>query len=162
MNNNNEYLEFQAPSNQEFSGIFTPEIRKKFRCKRLQLGLSFANIGQFLGVNWSTVRKWEQGPTRSCSGFLVKKIQRFLAGGYDSVLNEKCRYRGDAGYYPHQIPEIVSQCSEKVANTYFLCDHHPDLRKELMENVVDITNSVLASLAQKPAEEMDEIDDDFF
>lgn len=149
-----------APSSKlEFSGVFSNETRKRFRCKRLQLGLSFESVGEFFGVNWSTVRKWEQGPTRTCSGFFVRKIQRFITGEYDRMLNEKNRYGGNPGYYSRQMPEIVSQCSEKIANTYMLCKRHPDLRKELMDNVVAVTNSVLTSLTSKPSDDSENQED---
>jgi hypothetical protein len=49
-----------------FDGRLTPEIRRRLRAKRYELGLPFQRVASFFGVNWSTFRKWEQGPTESC------------------------------------------------------------------------------------------------
>ncbi|MBQ7176620.1 MAG: hypothetical protein IJS08_04325 [Victivallales bacterium] len=45
-------------------GEITDELRKQLIMKRNALNLSYAKMWVLLGVNWSTVRKWETGETK--------------------------------------------------------------------------------------------------
>ena len=66
-----------------FQGQFDPQTCAEFRRKRLALGLSYCALGRFLGVHWSTIRKWENGLICQCSLHFRKRIAGFLRGDYD-------------------------------------------------------------------------------
>ncbi len=67
--------------------LFTTEIRQALSRKRRELGLTFTALGDFLGVSWATVRKWELGKSRECQRKHAKMVESFLAGAYDQELS---------------------------------------------------------------------------
>ena len=144
-----------------FDGVFTQEIRRAIHNKRKKMGLSYSVLAKFFGLNWSTVRKWENGPTKACASYYVKKIIRFLKGEFDQQLLEKKHIMKNRSYKP-RLPDIVAQCSERLANTYILCRKQPKIRQKLVENVVQVTNRVLENLADRNLHSVAEIENDMF
>ncbi len=144
-----------------FDGVFTHEIRRRIHTRRCKLGLSYSVLAKFFGLNWSTIRKWENGPTKACASYYVKKIIRFLKGEFDQQLLEKKHFMKNRIYKP-RMPDIVAQCSERLANTYILCRKQPKLRQKLVENVVQVTNRVLENLADRNLHAVEKIEEDIF
>ena len=131
-----------------FDGKFTDDVRKRFQRKRLELGLPYQRLGPLFGANWSTIRKWEIGPTSSCSKLQIAKIENFLNGKYDDLLakNQQFLY-GNLRF--EEIPECVSQCMEKFNTTYQLLRYRPDLREKLLKRIDKITSKTLQTLINK-------------
>ena len=87
--NGRDGLDGMGSSETEFDGVFTEWVRQRLRRHRVELGLSLAGLGTKLGVDWSTVRKWETGETRRCHPSLVPVIGNFLRGYYDRGLRRR-------------------------------------------------------------------------
>ena len=118
-----------------FNGDFTDEIRAAIRSKRIELGLQFNRIASFMGVNWSTFRKWENGPTRHCDVCYRPKIENFINGNYDSQL---LTYLTDTSYdeFLNGLPERIQMVMEKFTNAYALCNREqPEIGEEMLELV---------------------------
>lgn len=67
--------------------LFTAEIRQALSRKRRELGLTFTALGDFLGVSWATIRKWELGKSKMCQRKHAGMVENFLAGAYDRELS---------------------------------------------------------------------------
>ena len=72
--------------NTPFNGIFDLAIRKQLREKRRSVGVSLEQLGDFLKIHWSTVRKWEAGVTTMCHPRHISPIDSFLKGEYDNAI----------------------------------------------------------------------------
>ena len=81
--NGRDGLDGMGSPETEFDGVFTEWVRLRLRQHRKELGLSLAGLGAKLGVDWSTVRKWETGATRRCHPSMVPVIGDFLCGCHD-------------------------------------------------------------------------------
>jgi hypothetical protein len=125
-----------------FDGRFSSEIRKLIRFKRLQLGLPYQRIAKLFAANWSTVRKWETGPTETCSVAMRPKVEDFLNGKYDRILLAQ---QNDplTGNYPQYLPECAMRCMEKFSHAYQLLRFRPKLRENMLANVDKITRDTL-------------------
>ncbi|MBR6470287.1 MAG: helix-turn-helix transcriptional regulator [Victivallales bacterium] len=69
-----------------FDGTFDARTRQALKTKRQSLGVSLQQLGDFLEIHWSTVRKWEAGITASCHPRHIARVAKFLRGGYDASL----------------------------------------------------------------------------
>jgi len=116
------------------SGKFSLEIRNLFRCRRMQMGLSYYHLSRHLGVNWSTVRKWENGSTSECTHRMRPIVDSFLKGEMDDQL---CGYAVPSMQTPLYIhlPEKIILALERMSNTYLLCARHPRIRKWIEDNL---------------------------
>jgi len=128
-----------------FDGKFNSEIRKRIQIKRLQLGLPYQRIASLFAANWSTVRKWETGPTETCSVALRPKVEDFLNGKYDKMLLDQ---QNDllTGNYPQCLPECALRCMEKFGHAYHLLRFRPELRENMVQNVDKITRDTLEQM----------------
>ena len=81
--NGRDGLDGMGSPETEFDGVFTEWVRLRLRQHRKELGLSLAGLGAKLGVDWSTVRKWETGATRRCHPSMVPVIGDFLCGCHE-------------------------------------------------------------------------------
>ncbi len=129
-----------------FDGQLTPEIRELLQAKRFELGLPFQRVAAFFGVNWSTFRKWEQGPTKSCELCFRPQLEAFLNGDYDDVLKSINRPKTAIQSLSEDMPQEVMQCLERVTNTYRLCQARPDLREKIVQSIDKATAGIIASL----------------
>lgn len=142
-----------------FDGNFTPEIRKILQAKRIELGLPFQRIAAFFGVNWSTFRKWEQGPTKACELCFRPHLDAFLNDQYDEVLQAMSRPKAIIQNFADDIPPEVTHCLERVTNTYRLCKARPDLREKIIRSIDQTTAGIIANLFQTPDNNSPEQDD---
>lgn len=130
-----------------FDGRFTPHLRKLLHERRQQLGLSYANLSAFLNVNWSTLRKWELGPTTHCGVAMRPQLAKFLNGELDNALRQlqdKYRFSSPTRF----LPSTVLSCIERIGNTYQLCNSNPELKcrliSELSEKTAEILNRLIS------------------
>ncbi|HQC51935.1 MAG TPA: hypothetical protein PLE92_02290 [Lentisphaeria bacterium] len=151
----------QNDSYMAFDGRLTPEIRQRLRAKRYELGLPFQRVAAFFGVNWSTFRKWEQGPTESCELCYRPRLEAFLNGEYDSVLRSLALPKATVKQEDSQdIPQEVMQCLERVSNAYRLCQTRPDLREKIVRRIDRATAATMAGLISPPGQTRFILEDD--
>lgn len=136
-----------------FDGRFTDQIRQILRRKRIELGLPYHRAARFLGVNWSTFRKWEQGPTECCELYCRNKLENFINGKYDNQLRELYHRRHMRGY-SEIMPNVISECMERVTNAYRLCRQRPELRKDLLQQVDKAALAALQNLISMAPDEL--------
>ena len=119
----------------EFNGTFTKEIRDSMRLKRMELGLSYHRAANYLGVNWSTFRKWENGTTKDCDVCYRPRIEKFINGDYDEQLvgyTEPLHYEDVANL----MSERVQMVMENFSNAYAICRRrYPEIGDEMLEKV---------------------------
>jgi len=133
-----------------FSGKMDANIRCCIRAKRLQLGLSYQKMAAFFEIDWSTVRKWEQGPTNTCNALWQSKLEHFLNGDYDHLLLSP-----RAAVSQHQkkrLPASAQRCQALLEHTYALLHDYPELQIELLQNVTRASQDLLIRLAEKIAQ----------
>jgi len=128
----------------QFSGILTPQIRKKLKARRMSLGLTYYRLATFFGINWSTLRKWELGPTTSCSISKRAKINNFLAGKYDKELKTFAILPITNDY--HSIPNPVQMCMERISSTYTICRNNDELKQRLIRDINETSCAILKKL----------------
>lgn len=131
-----------------FDGTFDPQIREALRRKRIELGLPFQNVAKYFGINWSTFRKWEQGPTLSCELSYRPVIEKFINGELDDEINELFTYKPyiTMGSSQQSLPENIHQCLERIGSAYALCRNRPELREEILRLVDKVTFKAMEDL----------------
>ena len=140
-----------SPLPEYWDGEITPDIQQRLREARMRLGLPYKSVGAVLGVDWSTVRKWEKGMSRHCSLTIRPRLERFLAGGYDDVFDHAApvkdvRDNADADEGTRMpVPEFTP-CLKRPQAVHELTGNNPALRKELMREVEALTDAMLAKL----------------
>jgi len=137
-----------------FDGRFNSEIRKLIQIKRLQLGLPYHRIASLFAANWSTVRKWEAGPTETCSLGMRPKVEDFLNGKYDKMLLAQ---QNDPliGNYPQCLPDCALKCMEKFSHAYRLLRFRPELRDDMLANVDKVTRETLQIMIEDDDQKKD-------
>ncbi|HQL86891.1 MAG: hypothetical protein GX574_05405 [Lentisphaerae bacterium] len=128
-----------------FDGRLTPAIRRKLQEKRRQIGLPYQLIAKFFGVNWSTFRKWELGPTEVCELSVRPRLEAFMKGEYDVQLRGLVEARVCRNY-GSLVPQEVLLCLERVSNAYRLCHERPDLRDSMVKNIDQATIEAMSKL----------------
>ncbi|NLF61720.1 MAG: hypothetical protein GX574_11265 [Lentisphaerae bacterium] len=136
-----------------FDGRFTDQVRRLLRRKRVELGLPYHRAARFLGVNWSTFRKWELGPTENCELYYRAKLESFINGDYDNQLLE-LYHRRHTRSYSELLPNPISECMERVTNAYRLCRQRPELREGLLEKVDCAALAALQKLISMAPDEL--------
>lgn len=131
-----------------FDGVFTPEIRNALHRKRIELGLPFQNVAKYFGINWSTFRKWEQGPTLQCEISYRPVIEKFINGDLDNEINDLFSYKPylSLGGGRQSLPENINLCLERIGSAYALCRDRPELREEILRLVDKVTFNALEDL----------------
>ncbi|MBO7742413.1 MAG: hypothetical protein J6S21_07655 [Victivallales bacterium] len=131
----------------KFDGRFTPEIRRQLNMKRLSLGLSLQQLGDFLQVNWSTIRKWECGQTTICHPRHICLIRDFLAGAFDGKLSAPQSEFDELAACWHKLPPIMHSCLERITMIYELCEGEPELRSQLLAQLNTTARDAVQELA---------------
>lgn len=132
-----------------FDGKFTARLRELLRRRRQELGLSYASLSGYFNVNWSTLRKWELGPTSHCGVSMRPLLGKFLNGELDENLRQmQSKYRFSAP--TRYLPSSVQSCLERIGNTYRLCQNRPELKCRLIEELSAKTGEILDRLVTPP------------
>ena len=129
-----------------FDCRFTSTIRKLFKQKRIELGLAYSRLADLFGANWSTIRKWENGPTESCELLYRPLIEAFLTGDYDRELTSGSYYQQSADRSVAPVPFPVHQCMERVVSTYLLCMHEQSITDAMLAQMEAATSEALKKL----------------
>ena len=127
-----------------FNGVFDDAFRHTLHEKRMMFGFSLQQLGDFLKIHWSTIRKWEAGITTTCHPRHIARIGKFLSGGYDEQLRVISGQEPCLRIMTRKIPLAANQCMERASQTYQLCQSDfPDLGTGLL-NAIDqaIQNTV--------------------
>ena len=111
----------------DFTGVFTEQTRRRLRERRLALGLTYERLADALGINGSTLRKWESGTTRRCSLFCRPLIADFLSGNYDLLL----RPVPVPPSADQDLASVLTPQDSLLRQTY----HHAPLRPSLHERL---------------------------
>ena len=134
-----------------FQGRFDDQMREIFRAKRLAVGFSLQQLGEFLKIHWSTIRKWEAGVTCSCHPRHIKRINRFLAGEFDEQMHSISRQ--DIFAKPptsRRIPLAVDQCLERASQTYQLCQaDYPELGAAFLESIDQVIQDTIRKFLER-------------
>lgn len=130
-----------------FDGQFTPEIRKMFQQRRFSLGITYQRAAMFFGVSWTTVRKWEYGPTEACNPRHRMLIEAFVNGDCDGDFAEAHNPFFNSPIY-QRMPADMRACMDKFTNTYMLCQNRRDLCEMMLNEAERILQEILLQLVK--------------
>ncbi|NLF93306.1 MAG: helix-turn-helix transcriptional regulator [Oligosphaeraceae bacterium] len=135
-----------------FDGNLDAGMRQLIRQKRLQLGLSYQRLAAFFNVDWSTIRKWEQGPTNRCNALWQSLLENFINGEMDHLFADAKPDLGlQYGCRPPS-PGPVRICQHQLGCACELLQNHPDLQDELLQNVFQSVQVALRELLLRQAQ----------
>lgn len=103
----------QSQERLPFNGMFNDAVRFLLRQKRLELGLTYERLANIFNVNWSTIRKWENGPTERCALFCRPLVNDFLDGKFDHII----RPRPAAASYAEQPSQVAASAIVSMGDT---------------------------------------------
>lgn len=132
-----------------FDCQFTHEIRQMFQQRRFSLGVTYQRAAMFFGVSWTTVRKWEYGPTVVCNPRHRMKIEGFINGAYNGEFEDGGNPFLNSPIY-QRMPADMRACMDKFTNTYLLCQHRRDLCDMMLNEAERIAHDILQQLLQQP------------
>ena len=137
-----------------FNCYFTSTVRHLFRQKRIQLGLPYNRLADFFGVNWSTIRKWEMGPTRVSEIVYRPKIEGFINGDYDRILKSDLGMANtDDELYELPTGSPIYQCMERIATAYQLCQHDEGITNDFLSEIEDASRRAISKLVTREFKE---------
>ncbi len=119
----------------------TEEVRKALREKRLRFGMSNSGAGEFIGVHWSTYRKWETGETTQYTREIERRVQCFLTEEKPSLatLDEH-----------EKASRMMDKLIHRLRNTYRLCQRQPRLQERLVVRLEGLIDEILSIYSQNP------------
>ena len=128
------------------SGLVGMECGERIRRKRESLGVNRHQLACFLGVSWQTLKTWEEGniPFR-CQARFAWKLERFLAGEFDSVLPNGLPMPAE----DLQIPSELAAVFRKMRRVYQFCEESPSTRSQMLSLLKQRARTTLARLAQE-------------
>ncbi|NLF94934.1 MAG: hypothetical protein GX564_13695 [Oligosphaeraceae bacterium] len=127
-----------------FDGQFNDNVRRLIRDKRLRLGLTYQILASYFHSSWSTIRKWEYGPTRSCRMSQRPRLEAFLNGDCDAELLQQVPMPVPA--YRMHFPESVQCCMDRVGTLISLLYNHPELQDRMLNSIEQVSQTILQQL----------------
>lgn len=133
-----------------WDGTLTPEIRRKLREKRENLGVTSQGVAALLRVNPSSVLKWEQGRVKRVGIIVRRRVEKFMNGDYDHAFGDNGQPLsgaasgvgdGNAGASKN-APPALRAAFDHIAAAYTLFRKSPETQAELLKNVEAATNDV--------------------
>jgi transposase len=121
--------------------LITEEIRKALREKRLGFGMSYTGAAEFIGVHWSTYRKWETGETTKYTREIERRVQCFLTEEKPSIVT-----LDDLEKSSRTMDKLI----HRLRNTYRLCQRQPRLQERLAIRLEGLIDEVLSIYSQNP------------
>jgi transposase len=119
----------------------TEEVRKALREKRLGFGMSYTAAAEFIGVHWSTYRKWETGETTQYTREVERRVQCFLTEEKPSMatLDEH-----------EKSSRMMEKLIHRLRNTYRLCQRQPRLQERLAIRLEGLIDDILSLSSLNP------------
>ena len=119
----------------------TEEVRQALREMRLSFGMSYSGAGEFIGVHWSTYRKWETGETTQYTREIERRVQCFLTEEKPSLatLDEH-----------EKASRMMDKLIHRLRNTYRLCQRQPRLQERLVVRLEGLIDEILSIYSQNP------------
>jgi transcriptional regulator with XRE-family HTH domain len=123
--------------NTQKKGEFPLELSEKIRALRCNLGLTYEEVGNFVGVGKSTVRKWETGMIENMRRDKIAKLAEvlqttpgYLMGWSDSPdINKKPASKTD-----ELREEIITKLLSMTEEQLKLVKAHTDLVEAAIRN----------------------------
>ncbi len=122
-----------------FNGTLNNDTRTELREKRKKLGLSYDNMADFIGVHWSTYRKWELGPTARCSMGHTRTLNALLNGKYDYILAATKKGTAEKDHDAEKILNSLSLISSLISDA-------PPIREEFNNKLNSILDNAVHAL----------------
>lgn len=110
----------------------TQEIRDALYQKRTALGMSYTMASEYIGVHWSTYRKWEIGKTSKFTRNVERRVMRFL--------EEDIPFNKMSSNPVESSSRTLEKLIHRLRSTYRLCQNQPSLQERLtlrLENLID-------------------------
>ncbi|NLZ64123.1 MAG: helix-turn-helix transcriptional regulator [Lentisphaerae bacterium] len=136
-----------------FDGQLNDKVRRLIREKRLHLGLTYRALAAYFHSSWSTIRKWEYGPTRSCSLSQRPRLEAFLNGDCDAELLQQVTMPVPA--YKMNFPEPVQCCMERMGTILSLLYTRPELLDRMLNDIEQVSQTILQQLVNDESSKQD-------
>ena len=119
----------------------TEEVRQALREKRLGFGMSYSGAAEFIGVHWSTYRKWETGETTQYTREIERRVQCFLTEEKPSMatLDEQ-----------EKSTRMMEKLINRLRYTHRLCQKQPRLQERLAVRLEGLIDEILGIYSQNP------------
>ncbi len=125
----------QRDDRQGFQGVFTPGVRRRMKSRRKALGLSVQKLGEAMGVNWSTLRKWEDGSVGCCRPAHARKLSRFLSGELDGAISLMSSTPLSRNEERRGQNQPLWECMERLSGLYRICQGNPEWESAMVTRV---------------------------
>ena len=115
------------------------ETRKAMQQKRISLGMSYAGVAQFIGVHWSTYRKWENGETMKYTREIDHRVKNFLDSPnptLDCLAEDE-----DSG---RRLDKLI----HRLRSIYRMCQKQDSLREKLTTRLEGLLDEILNLYSQ--------------
>ncbi len=99
------------------------------------MGLSVQKLGEAMGVNWSTLRKWEDGSVGSCRPAHARKLSRFLAGELDETIRRMSSTPLSRNEEKRSQALPLLECMERISGLYRICEGNPTLESAMVSRL---------------------------
>ena len=119
----------------------TEEVRQALREKRMGFGMSYSGAAEFIGVHWSTYRKWETGETTQYTREIERRVQCFLTEEKPSMatLDEQ-----------EKSTRMMEKLIHRLRYTHRLCQKQPRLQERLAVRLEALIDEILGIYSQNP------------
>ena len=117
----------------------TEETRQSLHAKRLGLGFSYSKAAEYIGVHWSTYRKWETGETTQYTKEVERRVKQFLTEEKPSLATIDEHERAT---------RLMEKLISRFRNTYRLCRNQPRLQERLTARLETLIDEVLNICSQ--------------
>ena len=118
-----------------FGGEMTPEIRTRLHRKRMELGLTYAQLAEFFEIHWTTLRKWEGGHVTRCHPAHRLMMQRFVAGECDHLFSLPAHLQTRRTLAERQAENQSQSCVRRLSSCCRMLRGRPELVVRLMDEV---------------------------
>lgn len=123
----------------EHAITFTCDIRKSFRARRLQYGLTPYELSCALGIDFRTIRRWEEGPTIKCIHEMNTIVKSFLSGALGERIENYIERNGmrEEG---RKVSEEVLGPVGKLVHLYACASGVPAVRGHILDGLKAIVD----------------------
>jgi len=94
---------------ESFDTSWSEDDAKKLHDKRCREGMTLNDVARIIGVDRSTVLKWETHQVTRCSAINIYAIKRFMKGHYNFVLRNNL-----PGPPPMPVPPLLASILQEL------------------------------------------------